>query len=203
MENIMSESTGQKHTEIPENPMGTTVNNPERYKFVDGEWWYYYPEDRPSSNLRVRERASTLRKKLNKAMRVDGKYIPLSHPLHKPGNYKGFTDAAFSSLENYERSLEGEVYIIYNPSFPSWIKVGMAVDSGDRLKQYQTGSPYRNYKVHASYPVADRRKAEAEAHKLLGEKHERRGEWFVCSTVVAKDLLDKHFKPEGGQIELF
>jgi len=202
----MSESTGQKHTEIPENPMGTNLNNPERYKFVDGEWWYYYPEDGTSiasSGGRIRERASTLRRKLNKNMRVNGKYIPLSHPLHKPGNYKGFTDAAFSSLENYERSLEGEVYIIYNPSFPSWIKVGMAVDSGDRLKQYQTGSPYRNYKVHASYSVADRRKAEAEAHKLLGEKHERRGEWFVCSTAVAKNLLDKHFKPEGGQLELF
>ena len=39
----MSEATGQKPTNIPENPMGKYVKHPERYKFVDGEWWYYYP----------------------------------------------------------------------------------------------------------------------------------------------------------------
>jgi len=179
---------------LPENPMGNNLNNPERYKFTDGEWWYYYPESR------ARERASTLRKRINRRMYIDGKYIPKSHPLHKPGNYKGFTDAAFSSLANYEKSLEGQVYIIYNPSFPSWVKVGMAVDSEDRLKKYQTGSPYRDYTVYAFYPVADRKKAEAEAHNLLSEKHERRGEWFVCSSVVAKNILDSHFA--GEQLEL-
>ena len=116
-------------------------------------------------------------------MYVNGKHISKHHPLYKSGRYKGFTDAAFSSLSNYEIAQEGEVYIIYNPSFPSWIKVGMAVDSEDRLKQYQTGSPYR-----------DRRKSEAEAHALLEENHERRGEWFVCSAVVAENILDNHFK---------
>ena len=187
----------------PPNPMGTNLKNPERYKFVDGEWWYYYPEDGTSIHTgnHIRERASTRRRKDNKRMKVDGKYVSTSHPLHKPGNYKGFTDAAFSSLENYEKSLEGEVYIIYNPSFPSWIKVGMAVDSQDRLKQYQTGSPYRDYIVYTSYSVPDRRTAEAEAHRLLSEKHERKGEWFVCSTVVAKTILDNYFK--GKQLELF
>jgi len=136
-------------------------------------------------------------------MYVNGKHISKHHPLYKSGKYKGFTDAAFSSLSNYEQSLEGEVYIIYSPSFPSWVKIGMAIDSKDRLKQYQTGSPYRDYRVHACYPVSDRRKSEAEAHELLSQKHERKGEWFVCSTVVAETILNKHFNTEGVQFELF
>ena len=201
----MSEATGQKPTDIPENPMGKYVKNPERYKFVDGEWWYYYPETGTSikSGDHIRERASTLRRKLNKIMRVDGKYIPASHPLHKPGNYKGFTDAAFSSLENYERSTEGEVYIIYNPAFPGWVKVGMAVDSQDRLKQYQTSSPYRDYTVVKSYKVPNRREAEAKAHDALTiEGRGRKGEWFYMGAVVAVEELDKLFET-GEQLELF
>ena len=190
MESIMSEVTGQK----PTNP--TNPKNGE-YIFEDGEWWYINAHDKS------RRRATVAQNIQNTRMWVDGNYIPKSHPLHKPGRYKGFTDAAFSSLENYEIAQEGEVYIIYNPSFPSWIKVGMAVDSEDRLKQYQTGSPYRDYRIHASYPVSDRRKSEAEAHKLLSEKHERKGEWFVCSTAVAETILNKHFNTEGVQFELF
>ena len=155
----------------------------------------YYYKDNPERH-KARQKINNPRK-----MYVDGKYVPMAHPLHKAGRYKGFTDAAFSSLENYEQSLEGEVYIIYNPSFPSWIKVGMAVDSQDRLKQYQTGSPYRDYSVYASYSTGNRRESEAEAHRILGENHERRGEWFVCSTIAAKTILDKYF--EGKQLELF
>ena len=201
----MSETTGQKHTNIPENPMGKYVKHPERYKFIDGEWWYYYPKNGTSisSGNHTRERAETLRKRFNKVMRVDGKYIPRSHPLHKPGHYKGFTDAAFSSLDNYEKSTDGEVYIIHNPSFPGWVKVGMAVDAQDRLKQYQTSSPYRDYEVVKSYKVSNRRESEAKAHEALTiEGRGRKGEWFYMGANVAVAELDKLFDT-GGQIELF
>ena len=182
MENIMSVTTGQKHTNDLRK-INPRTNKP-----------YYYKDD-PVKHKARREYNNP------KRMFVDGKYIPMTHPLHKSGRYTGFTDAAFSSLENYEQSLEGEVYIIYNPSFPSWIKVGMAVDSEDRLKQYQTGSPHRDYSVYASYSTNNRREAEAEAHRILEKNHERKGEWFVCSTIVAKTILDKYFK--GKQLELF
>ena len=39
-------------------------------------------------------------------------------------------------LAKYELSREGQVYIITNPNFPEWVKVGMAVDSEDRLNGY-------------------------------------------------------------------
>ena len=59
-------------------------------------------------------------------MWVNGKYVPKSHPLWKAGRYKSFDDAAFSGLVNYETSTEGMVYIITNPAWPKWVKIGKA-----------------------------------------------------------------------------
>lgn len=123
-------------------------------------------------------------------MYVNGKHISKSHPLYKAGRYKSFGDAAFSSLANYETAKEGQVYIVVNPAFPSWCKIGMAVDAEDRLKQYQTSSPYRDYKLIATYDTSDRRKAEKFAHDLLEKRHERRGEWFCIQHPVAASILE-------------
>ena len=78
-------------------------------------------------------------------MYVDGKYIKVSHPLYKAGKYKSFEHAAFESLGNYKGVVEGQVYILYSPAYPSWCKIGMAVDARDRLSSFQTGTPYRDY----------------------------------------------------------
>jgi hypothetical protein len=128
-----------------------------------------------------------------KRMFVNGKLIPMKHPLHKPGRYKSFGDAAFESLDNYKTSKQGQVYILYSPAYPSWIKVGMAVDAEDRLKQFQTGSPYRDYILVKAYDTDDRRKAESEVHKLLEKTYARKNEWFVIAAPVAKEILDGYF----------
>lgn len=123
-------------------------------------------------------------------MYVNGKYIPNSHPLYKAGRYKSFDDAAFSGLENYERSTEGMVYIITNPAWPKWVKIGMAVDADDRCNGYQTSSPFRDYTVVATISTNDRRKAEALAH-TIAEKltTDRRNEWFKLKPSQAKQVL--------------
>ena len=122
-------------------------------------------------------------------MWVNGKYIPKSHPLHKPGRYKNFEDAAFSSLAKYETSVEGQVYVIVNPNFSEWVKVGMAVDSEDRLNGYQTSSPFRDYALVSSWDVNDRRAAETEAHIELQKLYERRSEWFKCTPEQAQEVV--------------
>ena len=124
-----------------------------------------------------------------KQMYVNGKYVPKSHPLYKAGRYKGFEDAAFSSLENYKSNPEGQVYIITNPAWEGWVKVGMAVDAMDRLNSYQTSCPFRDYVLYYSYETKDRRKAESEAHSKLDEKFERRKEWFRCTPEEAIEVL--------------
>ena len=130
-------------------------------------------------------------------MFVGGKHIPKTHPLHKPGRYKSFEHAAFESLGNYKGIVEGQVYILYSPAYPSWCKIGMAVDARDRLKNFQTGTPYRDYILVASYDVPDRREAEKEAHKLLRETHASKNEWFVVGANVAKEILDGHFNEDN------
>ena len=126
-----------------------------------------------------------------KRMYVNGKYVPKSHPLYKAGNYSSFEDAAFSSLEKYKSSTEGQVYIITNPCFPEWVKVGMAVDAEDRLRGYQTSSPFRDYELFYSWSVHDRRAAETEAHSILKEwTAGKKNEWFKCSPAFARVMLD-------------
>jgi len=147
---------------------------------------YWYKDDPEKGRARARKSDRT-------KMFVDGKYISKFHPLHKPGRYKGFTEAAFSSLENYELAKQGQVYVIRNPAFPSWCKVGMAIDAEDRLKQYQTSSPYRDYVLVAAWDVEDRRKAESQAHALLEQHYDRRGEWFVAYSDMAAERLEAFF----------
>jgi len=43
----------------------------------------------------------------------------------------------------------------------------MAIDAEDRCKQYQTSSPFRDYKLCYSKHFNDRKKAEAKAHSVL------------------------------------
>lgn len=126
-----------------------------------------------------------------KRMFVNGKYIPKSHPLYKPGNYKTFESAAFQSLSKYATSKEGQVYIITNPAWEGWIKVGMAIDANDRCNGYQTSSPMRDYKLQYTKDFNDRRAAEAQAHKLCGKKAlQQNGEWFKINIKDAIKLIE-------------
>jgi len=138
---------------------------------------------------RVHENFEQHKRNNPRRMWVNGKYISTKHPLYKPGRYKSFEDAAFSSLAKYETSVEGQVYIITNPNFEGWVKVGMAIDSEDRLNGYQTSSPFRDYHLHSFWDVSNRRSAEAAAHTELEKTYERRGEWFKCTPEQATEVV--------------
>ena len=107
-------------------------------------------------------------------------------------DYKTFEDAAFASLKNYTRSKVGEVYIIRNPAWEGWYKIGMAVDADDRVLSYQTSSPHRDYEVVYKVKVNNRREAEKKAHReaeRLAEKYN--SEWFYIDTDEAIGILNK------------
>jgi hypothetical protein len=126
-----------------------------------------------------------------KRMYVNGKYVSRKHPLYKSGHYKTFEGAAFSALAGYTKTTKGHVYVISNPCWEGWIKVGMAVDSKDRCNQYQTSSPFRDYKLCHTKCFDDRRAAEQSAHKKLKKistKH--KGEWFKVSVNEAIKLIE-------------
>ena len=124
-------------------------------------------------------------------MWVNGKYIPMSHPLYKPGRYKTFSDAAFDGTYKLDSIKEGYVYAITNPAWPEWVKIGMAVDADDRCNGYQTSSPFRDYKIEHVVVTNNRRAAEAEAHKAATKMaKETRGEWFKLDIELAKTILN-------------
>ena len=124
-------------------------------------------------------------------MYVNGKYVPKSHPLYKAGRFKTFEGAAFASLEGYANTTEGYVYIINNPCWDGWVKVGMAIDAEDRCKQYQTSSPYRDYKLCYLKYFEDRKIAELSAHKELKKITDTyNGEWFKTSVKEAKKTIE-------------
>jgi hypothetical protein len=152
--------------------------------FEDGEWWYVgYADGR-------RQRLDSYKEKNKRRMFVDGKYIPQSHPLYKPGRYTSFEDAAFSSLRNYRHTKAGYVYVISNPAWKGWVKVGMAIDAEDRCKSYQTSSPFRDYSLLYSVYVTDRRVIEKKAHKRIAKiAEDRQNEWFFVDPLKAIDCI--------------
>ncbi len=79
----------------------------------------------------------------------------------------------------YNSVKQGHVYIVSNPAWEGWYKVGMAVDADDRCRSYQTSSPMRDFKLEYFKFFDDRRNAENIAHlKLSTTDYEKRGEWF-------------------------
>lgn len=46
----------------------------------------------------------------------------------------------------FAMSQEKMVYLISNPAWPGWYKIGVALNWKKRWNSYQTGSPFRDYK---------------------------------------------------------
>lgn len=124
-------------------------------------------------------------------MWVDGKYISPEHPLHKPGRYKSFGDAAFFALQKDVQIKEGYVYVITNPAWPDWVKIGMAIDAQDRCNGYQTSSPHRDYELKYDIETDDRRALEQAAHKEASKlASESKGEWFKIDVETAIKIVN-------------
>jgi hypothetical protein len=123
-------------------------------------------------------------------MYVNGVYISNKHPLYKPGRFRTFGDAAWEALEGKDSDPAGDVYIITNPAFVGWVKVGMAVDAQDRHRSYQTSDPHRDYRLDYMWPVSDRREAEKGAHEILEAHYKRKNEWFACGPEQARILIE-------------
>ena len=165
-----------------------------KYKFEDGEWWYYGQAD-------GRRRLKSHQAKNKNRMFVGGKYVPTSAEFHLSGNYKTLTDAAFSNVEDkIQPTKEGDIYIITNKAWKNWIKVGCAIDAVDRCKSFQTSSPLRDYKLEYKKKVEDRHLTEQIVHSRLKSDFESRNEWFKVDKDKAKRYIREAAK-HGEQIK--
>jgi hypothetical protein len=119
-------------------------------------------------------------------MTLNGQHVSPKEPYHTPGTYNTKAKA------KKEKVKHGFVYIITNPAWPTWVKVGLTTeeDTKKRLSSYQTGSPMRDYVVYDEWPVDVARDAEKVAHGLLKDAgYAWRNEWFQCSPEIAELMI--------------
>lgn len=83
------------------------------------------------------------------------------------------------------------VYVISNPAWPEWVKVGSSTTlpedetSNLRLSQFNTGSPFKDYKLEYQVLCEDAPTLEKRVHRNLSGLFdygvsEKRAEWFKC-----------------------
>lgn len=103
-----------------------------------------------------------------------------------------------SSARTGPKPTEGWVYAIFNPAWPGHVKIGSALDLRDRLKVYNTSSPYRDFQVVAAYRFGDRRAAEKRIHGQLQGVRIGSTEWFALHPLDARNHLIRLNRQENA-----
>ncbi len=167
MVNINMEGTGVKHTKKECMSCGDVLISPDN--------WYISRVNKKEYRCITcfdHKRLENRIKKGEKSPSLYAKFFGIKH------------EKEYASIQ------EGYVYILTNPAWKGWIKVGMAVDAGDRCKQYQTSSPFRDYTLKFKKYFDDRRSAEQQAHKKIKNIcKDNNGEWFKVSISEAKEII--------------
>jgi len=87
----------------------------------------------------------------------------------------------FSKGATYRECKEGMVYLIANPAWPDYLKIGMTIDLDSRLSSYQTYDPFQKFYIQHYEFVLNRKEAEK---KMLQDfdLHGEKGEWIKYSS---------------------
>lgn len=139
-----------------------------------------------------------------------------NHPFHQiykleghEGVYKAmglkFADELAKEIKRntvamFDEVQEGDVYVIRNMAWPDWYKVGKAVNAKNRLKDYQTSSPHRDFVLCHVEWFENRDEAEKAIHKLLKKhKHclESKNEWFKTYVPVIQEVMREYKEAQG------
>jgi len=90
----------------------------------------------------------------------------------------------------------GYLYVITNPAWPSYCKIGRTTNINSRLRTYQTGDPNRGYILHYCRFFNDVYHAEREMVQIF-RGAQPLGEWYQIHAEDAANLIDltaKHLK---------
>ena len=125
---------------------------------------------------------------------INGKYISRKDPKYKmfrPGRYK-ISDGSIEAGNVGLNKKEGYIYVLVNPHFENWVKIGMAEDVDKRLSQFNTAYPKRDGQMVYTVKVSNMRKAEKKAHTIAGKLAKRtEKEWFTLTVGQAIDILNR------------
>lgn len=94
-----------------------------------------------------------------------------------------------TALHAEKTDKRGFVYVITHPMYPEYVKIGRAFNPESRLRGYQTGCPFRGYKLHYSVYFHDCYQAEREMHLRL-DRYKMEGEWFALAPHMAEYAIN-------------
>ena len=130
------------------------------------------------NKLSLREACSYLKEKTNRHLSAPG--------------LKKHMDKKYGSGE-WLPKLKGEIYIITNPAWKDWIKVGKSYDASKRLANFQHTCPLKDFKIVDKITVKNYTKAERKVLELISFfAEESAGEWKKINVDVALDILHKY-----------
>lgn len=86
----------------------------------------------------------------------------------------------------------GYLYIITNEAFPGWVKVGTTANLDTRLHTYQTGDPFRRYRIVYSLHHPEFREAEKRIKSLMRPFAKKvLNEWYEIDVNMAIPRLEE------------
>jgi len=83
----------------------------------------------------------------------------------------------------------GYLYVVTNPAWPDFIKIGRTININTRLRSYNTGSPFKDYELFYYRFFTDVCAAEQAIRHFYGG-HKFRGEWYQMHPEDAANLID-------------
>jgi len=84
----------------------------------------------------------------------------------------------------------GYLYVLINPAWPQYCKIGRTTDLQSRLRAYQTGDPTRSYVLYYVRYFSDICLAERTLAGLYGGSKTRH-EWYFIHAEDAANIIDR------------
>jgi len=86
----------------------------------------------------------------------------------------------------------GYLYIVINPAFPLWCKIGITTNLKERIYLYQTCDPHRGYKLVYSLYHPDYKEAEKKIKKAIKPFAKSiKNEWAEIDLEMCKSRLQE------------
>ena len=93
------------------------------------------------------------------------------------------------NINKYKNSpYNGYIYIIVNPAWNNWVKIGRALNVDSRIKSYNTSSPYRDYKIIHYVKVSNPNIIENFFYNKYGKQN---NEWFNITAEKAIKTIEE------------
>jgi hypothetical protein len=84
----------------------------------------------------------------------------------------------------------GYLYVITNPAWPGFVKIGRSTNVTSRHRTYQTASPHRDYQLYYARWFPDVCGAERSLARIY-PGHKANGEWHLLHPEDASNLIDR------------